>query len=88
MDKKNTIKDCDKRDNNNNGNFICVFECTIVNPTTYRQFTDAAWHWIIQKTKQNKTKNKNKAIPPPQKKEMKIALSLGYPSFLFLQQKM
>ena len=27
---------------NNNGNFICVFECTIVNLTTYRQFTNAA----------------------------------------------
>ena len=39
--------------------------------------------------KQNKTKNKNKALPPaPPKKEIKIALSLGYPSFLFLQQKM
>ena len=28
--------------NNNNGNFICVFECTIVNLATYRQFTNAA----------------------------------------------
>ena len=27
---------------NNNGNFICVFECTIVNLATYRQFTNAA----------------------------------------------
>ena len=27
---------------NNNGNFICVFECTIVDVTTYRQFTNAA----------------------------------------------
>ena len=26
----------------NNGNFICVFECTIVNLATYRQFTNAA----------------------------------------------
>ena len=24
------------------GNFICVFECTIVNLATYRQFTNAA----------------------------------------------
>ena len=34
------------RDNNSNnsGNFICVFECTIVNLATYsyRQFTNAA----------------------------------------------
>ena len=28
--------------NNNHGNFICVFECTIVNLATYRQFTNAA----------------------------------------------
>ena len=27
---------------NNNGNFICIFECTIVNLATYRQFTNAA----------------------------------------------
>ena len=26
----------------NNGNFTCVFECTIVNLATYRQFTNAA----------------------------------------------
>ena len=26
-------------DNNNNGNYICVFESTIVNFTAYRQFT-------------------------------------------------
>ena len=44
-------------DNNNSGNFICVFECTIVNLTTYRQFTNAAWDWMIQK---NKTKQKQK----------------------------
>ena len=25
--------------NNNNGNLICVFECTITNLATYRQFT-------------------------------------------------
>ena len=28
--------------NNNIGTFICVFECTIVNLATYRQFTNAA----------------------------------------------
>ena len=39
--------------------------------------------------KQNKTKQKQSPpLPPPQKKEIKIVLSLGYPSFLFLQQKM
>ena len=30
-----------KDNNNNDGNFICVFECTIVNLATYRQFTNA-----------------------------------------------
>ena len=29
-------------DNNNKGNFICVFKCTIVNLAMYRQFTNAA----------------------------------------------
>ena len=46
--------------NNNNGNFICVFECTIVNLATYRQFTNAAWDWIIKKKKKQKTKKQNK----------------------------
>ena len=43
---------------NNNGNFICVFECKIVNRSTYTQFTNAAWDWIIKKKKQTKTKTK------------------------------
>ena len=30
------------RNYNYNGNFICVFDCTIVNLATYRQFTNAA----------------------------------------------
>ena len=47
-------------DNNNNGNFICVFECTIVNLATYRQFTNAAWDWIIQKKKKKRKKEKRK----------------------------
>ena len=47
-----------------NGNFICVFECTIVNLATYRQFTNAAWDWIIKK----KNKNKNKTKEKPKKK--------------------
>ena len=53
--------------NNNNGNFICVFECAMV------QFTNAAWDWIIiiglkenkkkakTKTKQNKSQNKKRS---------------------------
>ena len=46
--------------NNNNDNFICVFECTIVNLATYRQFTNAAWDWIIQKKKERKKERKEK----------------------------
>ena len=58
---------------------FCVFDSTIVNLPTYRQFTNAAWDWIIQKKERKKKKQK--------RKEIKIALSLGYP-ILFLQQKM
>ena len=52
----------------NNGNFTCVFECTIVNLATYRQFTNAACDWIIKKkktktkTKQNKRQKKNSKL--------------------------
>ena len=80
--------------NNNNGNFICVFECTIVNLATYRQFTNAAWDWIIKKKKkqqqkQNENKNKTKQKPKKKvkKKEIKIALSLGYPSSYFYNKR-
>ena len=45
--------DNNNNNNNNNGNFICVFECKIVTLATYRQFTNAAWDWMIKK-KQNK----------------------------------
>ena len=59
---------------NNHGNFICVFECTIVNLATYRQIG-----WL--KTKQNKTKAKQK------RREIKIALSLGYPNSYFYNKR-
>ena len=44
--------------NNNNGNFICVFERAIVNLATYRQFTNAAWDWIIPPQKREEKKIK------------------------------
>ena len=70
----------------NNGNFICVLECTIVNLATYRQFTNAALDLIIKKKKKTKTKtNKNKT--KAKKKKMKIALSLGYPSSCFYNKR-
>ena len=59
----------------NNGNIVCVFECTIPNLATYRQFTNAAWDWIIQKKKK-----KNR-------KDIKIALSLGYPNSFFYNKR-
>ena len=43
----------------NNWNFIYVFECRIVNLATYRQFTNIAWDWIIQKKKKRKEKKGN-----------------------------
>ena len=42
----------------------------------YRQFTNAAWDWMIKK-EQNKTKAKKK------EKKKEIALSLGYPNSYF-----
>ena len=48
-DERDKIKNSNNNNNNknnnnniNNGNFLCVFECTIVNLATYRQFTNAA----------------------------------------------
>ena len=56
---------------NNNGNFICVFECKIVNLSTYTQFTNAAWDWIIKKKKTNKNKEKQKQNKTKAKKKKK-----------------
>ena len=75
---------------NNDGNFICVFECTIVNLSTYTQFTNAAWDWIIKKKKQTKNKQKQKQNKAKAKKKKKIqnCIKSGLFQFLFLQQKM
>ena len=48
---------------------LFVFECTIVNLATYRQFTNASRDWIIQLKRKERKKKK--------RKEIKIALSLG-----------
>ena len=69
-----------------NGNFICVFECTIVNLATYRQFTNAAWDWIIKKKKQQQNKAKKKK--EKKKKRNQNCIKSGLSQFLFLQQKM
>ena len=60
--------------NNNNGNFISVFECTIVNLATYRQFTIGCLRLNYSK----KFKKRNK----------KNCIKSGLSQFLFLQQKM
>ena len=76
---------------NNNGNFFCVFECTIVNLATYRQVTNAAWDWIIyKKRKTKKTKNKKKTkTKTKQKPEKKYqnCIKSGLSQSLFLRQK-
>ena len=74
--------------NNNNGNFICVFECTIVNLATYRQFTNAAWDWIIKNKKNKKSKTKQKQKPKQKKARKKKYIKSRLSQFLFLQQKM
>ena len=73
--------------NNNNGNFICVFECTIVNLATYRQFTNAAWDWIIKNKKNKKSKTQQKQKQNKKKPEKKSILSLGYPSSYFYNKR-
>ena len=77
-------------DNNNKGNFICVFKCTIVNLAMYRQFTNAAWDWIIYKKKKNteNKKQKQKQKQKPEKKKNLNCIKSGLSQFLFLQQKM
>ena len=57
--------------NNNNGNFICVFKCTIVNLATYRQFTNAAWDWIIKKKKTTTKKTATKQQQQQKKQKQK-----------------
>ena len=54
----NNDDDDNNNNNNNNGNFICVFGCTILNLSTYRQFTNAVWDWIIQKKERKKKEKK------------------------------
>ena len=56
------------------------FECTIENLATYRQFTKAAWDWIIKKKKNKKQKK--------EKKRNQNCIKPELSQFLFLQQKM
>ena len=69
--KKNKTIINNNNNNNNNGNFICVFKCTIVNLATYRQFTNAAWDWIIYEKKKNKQTNKKKQTKTKNKNKTK-----------------
>ena len=49
-----------------------------LNLATNRQFTNAAWDWIIKK-QTNKPKKKERKKKEKKRKEIQIALSLGYP---------
>ena len=62
--------------NVNNGNFICVFESTIVNLATYRQFTNAAEIELLKKKKEEEEEMK-----------IKFASSLGYPNSYFYNKR-
>ena len=52
---------------------LFVFECTIVKLATYRQFTNAAWDWIIQK-KRKEGKKERKKERKKKEKEKKSTL--------------
>ena len=45
----------------------------------YRQFTNAAWDWVIKKKKKKKERKK--------RKEIQITLSLGYPNSYFYNKR-
>ena len=66
--------------NNKNGNFIWVFECTIVNLATYRQMLLEIGLFKKNRTKQKQKKDKKR-------KDIKIALSLGYPNSYFCNKR-
>ena len=74
-----------------NGNFVCVFECTIVNLAKLRIRNLQILLEIgllKKKTEQNKTKKKEKKKRKERKrKEIKIALSLGYPNSYFYNKR-
>ena len=62
------------------------FKGTIVNLATYRQFTNAAWDWIIKKKTNTKTKTNNNNNNNNNKNQN--CIKSGLSRFLFLQQKM
>ena len=64
---------------------LFVFECTIVNLATYRQFTNVEIGLSI-KTKKTK-KQKHKQNESQKKKKFKNCIKSGLSQFLFLQQK-
>ena len=82
---KNDSDDDDDNDGKLNWNFISVFECTVVNLATYRQFTAGCLrlNYSKKKLKQIKTKHKTK-----QNKKNPNFIKSGLSQFLFLQHKM
>ena len=77
------------RHNNNNGNFICVFECKIVNLATdignLQMLLEIGL--FIKRKQQQQQKTKTKTKQKPERKNIKIALSLGYPSSYFYNKR-
>ena len=74
-----------------NGNFVCVFECTIVNLAKLRirnlQILLEIGLLKKNRTKQNK-KKKRKKKKRKEKKRNQNCIKSGLSQFLFLQQKM
>ena len=75
-----------------NGNFVCIFECTIVNLAKLRIRNLQILLEIgllKKKTEQNKTKKKReKKKKRKEKKRNQNCIKSGLSQFLFLQQKM
>ena len=74
-----------------NGNFVCVFECTIVNlaKLRIRNLQILLEIGLLKKTEQNKTKKKReKKKKRKEKKRNQNCIKSGLSQFLFLQQKM
>ena len=75
-----------------NGNFVCVFECTIVNLAKLRiRNLQILLEIGLLKKKQNKTKQTKKKRKKKKRKEKKRnqnCIKSGLSQFLFLQQKM
>ena len=84
--RKNNNNNIDNNNNNNNnGTFICVFECTIVNLAMYRQFTNAALDWIIQKKRKEIKSGLSQFLFLQQKMQYVALINICYIIVLIIQ---